>query len=271
MIATAATKKLTSRQILPRYVLTTPIGKRIELSVTNGDHRLNPVVLGTGIMSTYGIFELLLNRTQSWREAISDFGFPIVAFNWPGHESAPSKVDRDYYFDYLVDDVFPTVIEFVSNLFGRKVNYLGHSMGGLVVEAALALYPELQQYIDTITALGSPTRLLPQSWLTDKTLTFGSQFQGKMNKWGLDKHNPVDSIRILLNNAGCLPGSIVYSIVMLKALGGDEIDPSINRKELAKVIRSLTPGERLSFLTFRACNGLHRLDRSFDYRKNFEN
>ncbi|KAK1404374.1 Lipase [Heracleum sosnowskyi] len=141
----------------------------------NGGGGINkqPVLLQHGILVD-GMTWLLNSADQSLALILADNGYDVWIANTRGtrfsrrHVSLdPSNPDFwDWTWDELVAHDLPATIDFVFNLTGHKIHYVGHSMGTLV---ALTSFSEGKQ----VDKVKSAALLSPIAYLSHMTTALG--------------------------------------------------------------------------------------------------
>ena len=92
-------------------------------------------------------------------------GFDCYAFNFRGHGNEEEKStvieyhEGDYSFQKMAEVDFPTMIKTVRQSSGQKVTVIGHSMGGMVPRASIALGLIDPNDLEAMVLLGSPPHL----------------------------------------------------------------------------------------------------------------
>jgi pimeloyl-ACP methyl ester carboxylesterase len=131
--------------------------------VLKGVHYLQPngksfrgqkVLLLHGLTSNFHGF-------QRYRELLVAHGYNVYAFNFRGHGNGTERslVSRyqtgEYSFEQMAKIDFPAMLDYVSD--GEPVIVIGHSMGGMVPRASLALGFADKNKISRMVLVGSPS------------------------------------------------------------------------------------------------------------------
>lgn len=128
--------------------------------------RKYPVILCHGLFANRNYFKI--NEEQSIVALLQNEGYSVWLMDLRGR---PTAGDTGWFFgdhtftynvdDYIRDDV-NTALKYVTEKSGApKVHWIGHSMGGMILYARLAHYPENR--IASFIAYGSPTTFVPSS------------------------------------------------------------------------------------------------------------
>jgi pimeloyl-ACP methyl ester carboxylesterase len=89
-------------------------------------------------------------------------GFDCYSFNFRGHGNGDEKSvvlnyhDGDYRFRKMAEEDFPLFLEIAHEMSGQTGYVVGHSMGGMVPRASIALGLVDQSLIDGMVLIGSP-------------------------------------------------------------------------------------------------------------------
>jgi pimeloyl-ACP methyl ester carboxylesterase len=108
-----------------------------------------------GVHSNLHEFELLIEEKMK-------LGYDCYAFNFRGHGNGVEKSivgdyhEGDYGFQKMVEEDFPAIMKAVREMNGGKIVIIGHSMGGMVPRASMALGLVGSDEIDSMVLIGSP-------------------------------------------------------------------------------------------------------------------
>ena len=120
-----------------------------------------PVVVVHGIAANK--YTVDMDRGHSLAYFLKQNGFPVFAISLRGcgksHHNSKYGY-KDYNFDDMVEKDIPAIIDRVKELTGApKVNWVGHSMGAMIMYGFQARELEGHKDIAAMVALGSPGRL----------------------------------------------------------------------------------------------------------------
>ena len=122
-------------------------------------HRKYPVILCHGLMASRNYFKM--NGVRSLAMQLQNDGYDVWILDLRGRPDAgsPSIFFGDYTYSYSMDDYvtkdMDTAISFVMEQTGASgVNWIGHSMGGMIAYARLGSYNEKR--IQNLITIGSP-------------------------------------------------------------------------------------------------------------------
>lgn len=125
----------------------------------NLDKRKYPVILCHGLMANRTYFTI--NEENSLAYQLSLNGYDVWVVDLRGRETAgsPSWFFGEKTYSYSVDDYIQkdmdTIIEYVlKKTNAEKVNWIGHSMGGMIAYARIGSYNETR--IANLVTVGSP-------------------------------------------------------------------------------------------------------------------
>lgn len=128
-------------------------------AATNTPARKYPVILCHGFMASRNYFKM--NGAHSLAMQLQARGYDVWLLDLRGRPDAgsPSLFYGDYTYDYSMDDYIrqdmDTAISFVMEKTGADgVNWIGHSMGGMIAYARIGSYQEKR--IKNLITLGSP-------------------------------------------------------------------------------------------------------------------
>jgi len=121
--------------------------------------RKNPVILCHGLAANRNYFKI--NEDNSLVSILQKQGFDVYLLELRGRNAAGKpgiwfgEHTYDYNFDdYVKEDVNTAITEVLEKSKADKVNWIGHSMGGMVVYARLGTYKE--DRISNLITFGSP-------------------------------------------------------------------------------------------------------------------
>ena len=122
---------------------------------------LPPVILCPGYACNHVFLDF--NERYSLARFLARRGFDTWALDLRGHgDSEPAGARRpDWSFDDLVQLDLPTAVRAVRTLSGRRPVWIGHSMGGILMYAALGTDTGLQESIAGLVTLASPVAFPP--------------------------------------------------------------------------------------------------------------
>lgn len=153
--ATADGVRLALKRYMPRTWPPTSPGGR------------NPVILCHGLAGNAAPFDLRKHDSLSW--ALVEQGHPVWLVNLRGAGGSDRPMGGWTLNDYIQYDV-PAVIQHVLQAdggaggAGKKVHWVGHSLGGIVILCALATVPSLQPHVQSVTTLGSALDYEESAW-----------------------------------------------------------------------------------------------------------
>lgn len=163
----------------------------------------DPVIIPHGLHSNLHEFEHLVKLLMS-------LGFDCFAFNSLGHGNGDEKSvvldyhEGDYSFEALAITDFPLTVKAVYRLTGKKIHIIGHSMGGMIPRASMALGSVDQNMIKSMVLIGSPphfrtkSSLIPESVLKIiKNRIFSGSGQDKFSV--LDAFHDLETSMDLVN------------------------------------------------------------------------
>lgn len=116
---------------------------------------------GKAILFTHGLHSSLHEFEYLIKEKMA-LGYDCYAFNFRGHGNGDEKSrviqyhEGDYRFDNIAEIDFPSILKTVHEMSGHKVIVIGHSMGGMVPRASIALGTIDQRDIESMVLIGSP-------------------------------------------------------------------------------------------------------------------
>lgn len=113
-----------------------------------------PVIVCHGISANERSWSL--DQERSFPRFLADRGWDVWAIDLRGvGESTKRLFGADYGFDAYVTQDLPAVIAEVQKRTGaRRVNWVGHSMGGMVIYAYVSTFGD--DKLKTVTTVGSP-------------------------------------------------------------------------------------------------------------------
>jgi pimeloyl-ACP methyl ester carboxylesterase len=116
---------------------------------------------GKAILFTHGLHSNL-HEFEPLIEEKMKLGYDCYAFNFRGHGNADEKSivtdyhEGDYGFEKMAEEDFPAIVKAVREMNGGKIVIIGHSMGGMVPRASMALGLVGPNEIDSMVLIGSP-------------------------------------------------------------------------------------------------------------------
>ncbi|PJZ71288.1 alpha/beta hydrolase [Leptospira perolatii] len=141
-----------------------------------------PVIVCHGIIANR--LYLTINEKSSIVYNLQKEGYDVWLLELRGRQEAgsPSIFWGEKTFDYSIDDYITkdadAAIKHVLNATGKdKVNWVGHSLGGMIIYARLGSYSENR--ISNFVAIGSPSIMDPPS----RALSLWTKFSWAMNLW----------------------------------------------------------------------------------------
>lgn len=114
-----------------------------------------PDLLPHGLFSNTHEFEAMVAEKMA-------LGHDVYAGNFRGHGDGKEKStvinyqEGDYSFLKMAEEDFPAMLKKVREISGQKVTIIGHSMGGMVPRASIALGTVDQNDIESMVLIGSP-------------------------------------------------------------------------------------------------------------------
>jgi pimeloyl-ACP methyl ester carboxylesterase len=120
-----------------------------------------PVIVAHGIAANK--YSVDMDRAHSIAYFLKQHGYPVFVINLRGvgksyHQSRTRF--RDFSFDNIVEQDVPAVIRTVRRLTGApRVNWIGHSMGGMIMYGFLGRRLPGSEDVASFVALGSPGRI----------------------------------------------------------------------------------------------------------------
>lgn len=121
-----------------------------------------PVILCHGLGANR--FNLDLDQRYSFARYLKGRGYDVFVMELRGAGASDDGSPRRHHFDDHVLHDAPAVIELVCEITGaEKVNWVGHSLGGMIAYAALGT--DMRDRLHAIAALGSPATFAHQPLL----------------------------------------------------------------------------------------------------------
>lgn len=118
----------------------------------------DPLILTHGLSSNWHEFEEIIPELMRGNK-------DVFAFNWRFHgNGAERSVDRgfrngDDIFNEMALKDFPMMLDHIMSVRpNRKIQLIGHSMGGMVPRASLILGTSSSEIIDKMVLIGSPAK-----------------------------------------------------------------------------------------------------------------
>nr|WP_239480241.1 alpha/beta hydrolase [Parashewanella hymeniacidonis] len=98
---------------------------------------------------------------------LAKHGFTSYIIDMPGRGLSEPKLSRGVNPSQteVIVDVIPQIQQFILSQHPdtKKVNWVGHSWGGVLMSAALLRFPELQKQVKTLVGFGTKRRLRAKS------------------------------------------------------------------------------------------------------------
>lgn len=168
---------ITSRLLIPRHsfdethVVPTDDGAHVALHryLPRGPRRGNPIILCHGIACNRHFWDISPER--SFAQALASAGRDVWVLEMRGHGQShrvpalePWKAIKVRWdFDHYVHHDLPAAINFVRDRgSSKKVDWIGHSMGGMVIYAHLGT--TAGDDVENLITIGSPTFIDNRFW-----------------------------------------------------------------------------------------------------------
>ncbi len=180
-----------------------------------------PVILLHGFASNYNTWDV---PGKSLGKFLADRGYDTWLFNLRGHgeweyQSGPNTGPGNWDFDTFAVYDIPAMIQKVYKTTGKKLFWIGHSMGGMLIYAYLeGVKPEKTSYGFTVTF--SPTLAEKRNHLLRGFITVGSpaglSYPVNLKGKKLDTlvKNPYGSYNLLLEMAASVPWKKFNPIIL---------------------------------------------------------
>ncbi|MCC6810499.1 MAG: alpha/beta fold hydrolase [Deltaproteobacteria bacterium] len=192
-----------------------------------------PVVLCHGLGANR--FNLDFDERYSFARYLRGRGYDVFVMELRGAGLSHGGGPRSHTFDDHVERDMPAVLDLVRSLTGaEKVNWVGHSLGGIIAYAALAT--ALKDRLHAIATLGSPATFAHQRFL--RVMAF---------------FHPL--VRPFVGVATALPARLfapffvrplapVFSLLA----NGRNLDASVARRALWNLVSDVSPGVIAQFV-----------------------
>lgn len=219
-----------------------------------------PVIISHGIANNK--FGVDLDRNHSLAYYLKQNGYPVFVVSLRGcgksRFSARSGF-HDFTFDDIVEYDVPAVIRKVRELTGSpRVNWVGHSMGGMIAYGYLGRKLPGYEDIATMTALGSPARL---------DTAMASLMGGITNNAWINKIVDIRfGAQILSPFTGRFPSPIEDILYRREA-----VSRTTFRKLMKNGVENIANGLANQFIEWLKTGREHTRDGSFNYREGFKN
>lgn len=125
----------------------------------NPDPSKLPVIIVHGIASNYTFMNI--EEKFSIARYLQKKGYRVFSFSLRGSGSSfhnSGKKNRNFYFDDIINHDIPAILGAVSSRTGKaQVNWVAHSMGGIIMYAYLAkAHSSDREKIQSLAVFGSP-------------------------------------------------------------------------------------------------------------------
>ncbi len=143
-----------------------------------------PVVLAHGLMANK--YTVDLDEEHSIAYYLKTKGFHVFVVDLRGVGSSYHKSGKkvDFNFDDIVSKDVEAIISKVCNFTKKnKVSWIGHSMGGSIMQGYLSVDPQKNDFISNIIFVGVPGRLdhFPENHFRKRSLKFYGLFISVFN------------------------------------------------------------------------------------------
>ena len=195
-----------------------------------------PIVMCHGFTSTAATFDLGNGNGLGHYLAMNGYDVWLINLRGRGYLPKPKAGEYNWTFDSYLDFDLPAVIKAVrENTKSKKITWIGHSMGGLLIYAYLGKYG--QENIEKIITIGSPVLFFPKDDMVNKFIALGDRFihpqrkvtaepfakgfagilsksKGKYARWVVnpDNFSQETSLRYIVNSVPNLSGGVIHQI-----------------------------------------------------------
>jgi poly(3-hydroxyalkanoate) synthetase len=144
------------------YKITTKDGFILSLHRTKPKTKLAkkiPIILCHGIITNHYFMDL--DNKHSLANFLAEKGFDVFNLSLRGtHSSKHPKGEMDHSIDQFIEDIDLVITEVCKITSSKQVDWVGHSMGAMILYCFLAVYPNAKtKKIRKFTSLAGPGNL----------------------------------------------------------------------------------------------------------------
>ena len=221
-----------------------------------------PVIIAHGIMANK--FSVDMDYSNNLAYYLKQKGYTVFAINLRGvglsFHNSKSKF-RDFNFDDIVEQDIPTLIKKVCDHTGAsKVNWIGHSMGAMIMQAYLARNLSEKDKVASFISIAGPGNLNHLRKM--QSFNFITRHQNKVIK--------VLDLSLGAKLLSLFGGSIQTPIDEFFYVK-ENIDTKVLRYFLCNAAENIAPGLAEQFSRWIINGKECTLDGQFDYSKNYNN
>lgn len=225
--------------------------------------RKYPVLLVHGLLANRNYFKV--SEEKSLVTALQNDGYDVWLLDLRGRDAAGSpgfwfgKHTYDYNMDdYIVRDADAAIRYVLKETGAEKVNWIGHSMGGIIAYARLGTYNETR--IANLVTIASPMMLAP----ADRTMLTLYKMRGGLVIL------PVLPVATFSGLGPYVPKTFYNSFLKL-VYYPENVDKQVEKKVMIHATNNIAKPEIKQFIQALENNGFYSADGKISYKENLAN